>query len=85
MKEEGGIDALLRRAGSPYPLTSLQAAMAGASGVGLLVGIVAFKGPAAIRSYTAAVRSAHTRGLRVAPTWSRAATARILGYGERHV
>lgn len=43
-KEEGGIELLLRRAGSPYPMSTLQAAMGGGAVVGLLFGMVAFKG-----------------------------------------
>lgn len=47
-RQEGTIDLMMRRAGSPYPLNSLYAAISGASVVGLVVGFIAFKSAAGL-------------------------------------
>jgi tight adherence protein B len=55
MKDEGGIDLMLKRAGSPYPLMTVQMAIGGASVVGLLFGLVVFKSAAGIVGLLAGV------------------------------
>ncbi len=43
IRTEAGLDVMLRQAGSPYPMSTLQAAMAVGALIGALIGMVLFK------------------------------------------
>ncbi len=43
IRNEAGLDVMLRQAGSPYPMSTLQAAMAVGALIGALIGMVLFK------------------------------------------
>lgn len=52
---DGGIDMMLRQAGSPYPLATLQMFIGGAGAFGALAGLIVTRSPAGILGAIAAV------------------------------